>query len=342
MRSNAGSLRSWLLLLPLFAACDRGSGLEREFVALGTVVTISATDVSEPVFDAAADDLERHLLSIGVAWYPHSPGELRDLNAAIASGGSAVVSPALITLLEKAADYERRSGGRFNACIGRLSELWGFYELPEGPGEAPARAVLDALVQTRPGCRQLHIDHRTRTVSSTNRNVAVDVGGIAKGALLGDARRILLAHGIDDAIVNLGGDLLVTGQVDGRDARIGIRAPAGTTPMAGLDVRPGEAVVTSGNYERFVEIDGERHPHILDPATGRPVRHTASVSVVHSDATLADAAATALLVGGPDAFEELVAAFGLDYALLVDAKGDTRLTSAMAERVHWPDAGTDP
>ena len=61
------------------------------------------------------------------------------------------MSPALITLLVKAADYERRSGGRFNACIGRLSELWGFYELPEGPGEAPARAVLDALVQTRPG-----------------------------------------------------------------------------------------------------------------------------------------------------------------------------------------------
>ncbi len=341
MRSSAVSARSWLLLLPLIAACDRGSNQEREFVALGTVVTVSASNANEAAFAAAAADLERHLLAMGAEWYPLTPGELRNLNTAIASGRSATVSPALMALLEKAMEYERRSGGRFNACIGRLSALWGFYDLPDGPVEPPAPADLNALVATLPGCRQLSIDLATGAVSSTNRNVAVDVGGIAKGALLDDARRILLAHGIDDAIVNLGGDLLVAGQVDGRDARIGIRGPAGTMPMAGLSVGSGEAVVTSGNYERFVEIDGVRHPHILDPATGRPVQHTASVSVVHTDATLADAAATALLVGGPDAFDELVAAFDLDYAVLVDAKGDTRLTSAMAERLHWIEAGRE-
>ena len=315
--------------------------MEREFVALGTVVIVSASNVSQPVFEAAVADLERHLLSLGAAWYPRSPGELRDLNTAIAGGGTAVVSSALISLLEKATEYERRSGGRFNACIGRLSELWGFYDLPDGPVQAPDQGDLDTLVATRPACRQLRIDRETREVSSPNPYVAVDVGGIAKGALLDDARRILLAHGIRDAIVNLGGDLLVTGLVAGRNARIGIRAPVGTTAMAGLDVHPGEAVVTSGNYERFVEIDGEHYPHILDPATGSPVRHTASVSVVHGDPTLADAAATALLVGGPDAFDELVAAFGLDYALLVDAKGDTRLTPAMADRLNWIEAGRD-
>ena len=93
--------------------------------------------------------------------------------------------------------------------------------------------------------------------------------------------------------------------------------------------------MTSGNYERFIEIDGKRYTHIFDPRTGYPVEHTASVTVVDTDPVLADAAATALLVGGPNEFDEIVAMMDLTYALLIDTQGDIRLTPAMAERLHW-------
>ena len=328
----AGTL---LLLVAALAACDGHDLREREFVALGTVVTVSARDVPDERFAAAATAVERHLNAAGRAWYARAPGELKQLNSALAAGRGAVVTPALRDLLARSAELEQRTRGRFNACLGRLSEAWGFYDLPASPATLPPAAHIAAILASRPSCGDLEIDAGSGAVSSPNRLVAVDVGGIAKGALLADAAKILRDHGIENAIVDLGGDLIVIGRVAGRAARIGIRAPGGGAPLAGLKAQPGEAVMTSGNYERYVTIDGERYAHILDPVTGRPVAHTASVTVVHGDPVLADAAATALLVGGPDAFDELVAALGLEYALLVAVNGDTRLTSGMAERLHW-------
>ena len=94
-------------------------------------------------------------------------------------------------------------------------------------------------------------------------------------------------------------------------------------------------VISSGNYERFFEIDGKRYHHILDPATGFPVPHTAAVTVVHSDPVLADAAATALLVGGVENFDSLVATLDLEFALLIPSSGDVVLTTGLRERLNW-------
>ncbi|MDZ7642777.1 MAG: FAD:protein FMN transferase [Woeseiaceae bacterium] len=100
--------------------------------------------------------------------------------------------------------------------------------------------------------------------------------------------------------------------------------------------------MTSGNYERYFEYEGRRYAHVLDPRTGYPATGTASVTVVHRDPVLADAAATALLVGGVDDFDALCARLGLEQALLITAGGDVRLTPALAARVHWLDGRTGP
>ena len=148
---------------------------------------------------------------------------------------------------------------------------------------------------------------------------------------------ILGKHAIDNAIVNIGGDLSVIGSVNGREARIGIRSPIGGTPIAGIDVQSEETVFTSGNYERYIDIDGRRYTHVFDPRTGYPVGHTASVTVVDRDPVRADAAATALMVGGPAEFDSIVDSMNLSYALLIDTSGDTRLTRGMRERIDWLD-----
>ena len=165
----------------------------------------------------------------------------------------------------------------------------------------------------------------------------LDLGGIAKGAILEDSVQILQGLEISNAIINIGGDLTVMGDVNGRPASIGIRSPAAETAIASVDIRAGETIVTSGDYERFVEIDGERYSHILNPRTGYPVEHTSAVTVIHSDAILADAAATALMVGGSAEFEQLTDALELEFALLIDTSGDLRLTPAMDLRLNWLD-----
>ena len=163
----------------------------------------------------------------------------------------------------------------------------------------------------------------------------IDLGGIAKGAILEDCIRVLLQQGISDAIVDIGGDLTVHGNIKGKPAHIGVRSPVADDPIASIDIVDGETIVTSGSYERYVEIAGRRYTHILDPQSGYPVDHTAAVTVVHDDPMLADAAATALMVGGAEEFDALTQALDIDFALLIDASGDLRLTQSMDERLHW-------
>ena len=91
---------------------------------------------------------------------------------------------------------------------------------------------------------------------------------------------------------------------------------------------------TSGNYERYREHDGIRYPHIIDPRTGGPVQEIASATVVHRDAALADAAATALVVAGSKQWRGVAERLGIDQAMVVDAQGRIDQTAAMQERLR--------
>ena len=337
MRSSL-SWPSFLLALAVLAtACaPEKRDYQHDFYTFGTIVSVSFFAVSAEDNQTARERLEALFTDFNSNWYPWAPGELQRINDAIAADRSIDVSDRLRSVILAATDYEIISRGRFNAGLGRVSELWGLHDLANPRTSLPDPDALTSLLGTEPGLESLQ--WRGSQLSSRNTRVMIDLGGIAKGSVLVYCVAVLDSLGIDNAIINIGGDLVVMGQVDGRAARIGIRSPTDGVPIAGLDVGAGEAVITSGNYERFVEIDDARYPHILDPSTAYPVTHTASVTVVHDDPQRADAAATALLVGGADEFEDLVARLGLRYALLIDASGDTRLTPAMAERLHWIDS----
>lgn len=339
MRSRNAWLNGAVAVALLAAACEPPRDHSARLLQFGTVVTINAYGTTAVEFDAAVADLEGYFRTIGRDWYPWADGELERVNAAIADGRKIDVSPELQAIIEAAAEFEIRTGGRFNAGLGRLAELWGFHDLPSAPEHRPAAVDIDTIIAGRPGAASLEWDGTI--LLSGNPVTMLDLGGIAKGAIVRESLRQLERHGIMNAIVNLGGDLAVSGSVRGRDARIGIRSPQGEAPVAGLIVRSGEAVFTSGNYERYVVIDGVRYPHVLDPRTGEPVTHTASVTVVHDDPVMADAAATALLVGGIDEFPMLAGSLGLDFAMIIDASGDLRLTPGMRERLHWREAGND-
>ena len=304
-----------------------------DFYAFGTEVSVTLYSVTTPQAQSATEQLQAHYADVGHNWYPWRRGELHAINNAMRSGSRIDVSPRLAGVIRRAAEFELISGGRFNAGLGRLTELWGLHEISAIPSTLPKKADITAILADSPGAARIDWDQdRAGTRSDF---VMLDLGGIAKGAILEDSVTILLDLGISNAIINIGGDLTVLGNVRGRPARIGIRSPGNRSPIASLSVDDGETVVTSGIYERFVEIAGIRYAHILDPATGYPVDHAVSATVIHVDPVLADAAATALIVGGTDEFDALTEAFGLDLALLIDSSGDVRLTPSMRERLHW-------
>jgi len=339
------SSRNWpsaaLAVAALLTACAPSNrDYHHELHFFGTIVSVSLYDVSSRQDQAALEDLVDFFHDAGNNWYPWAPGELQRINDAIAGGNAIEVSERLAELIRSAAFYESESHGRFNAGLGHLSELWGFQPVMLGLDKLPDATLLAQLVDSKPSALDIRWDGST--LSSPTQHLMLDLGGIAKGAILAISTGILEQHGIENAIVNIGGDLTVVGRVNGRDAHVGIRSPDNGLAVAGLNVRSKETVVTSGNYERFVVIGGVRYTHVFDPLTGYPVDHTASVTVVDADPVRADAAATALMVGGAAAFDELVNLLELRYALLIDVSGDTRLTPGMRERLHWIDATDTP
>ena len=296
-------------------------------------MTVSLYDVNESQADRVRLSLQTYFATVGHDWYPWLPGELQRVNSAIGAQQPVEVNAQLAAVIRRAADIETLSNNTFNAGLGRLTELWGLNDITVVPERVPDTAAIDELLAT--DISLTGIRWNGDEISDAPATLMIDLGGIAKGAILEESIRILRAAGIDNAIVNIGGDLTVLGSVNGRPARIGIRSPTASEPLAAVDINAGETIVTSGNYERYFEIDGRRYTHILDPRSGYPVEHTASVTVIHTDAMLADAAATALVVGGSQEFEALTQSLGLKFALLIDTSGDLRLTPAMGERLDW-------
>lgn len=323
----------------IVGACQRIPDQQRQLYAFGTIVTLRFSGASNDQINTAVSELERKYVILDVDWYPWiKPGATRGgnlfaLNESIANGQSLEVDPDLARLIRRASEMEQLSAGRFTAATGSLTRLWGLVDPANPPNTLPDPATIQRLLDAGMHTRSLHWEGNT--LSSSSREIELDLGGIAKGAILKLSVDILQQHGIRNAIVDIGGDLTVVGSIQGRAARIGIRSPGGNSTVGWLQVHDGETVVTSGDYERYFELEGRRYQHIFDPRSGYPVQHTASVTVVHSDPLLADAAATALMVGGMAEFDEICRQLGIVDALLIGPAGDLRLTPTMQKRVNW-------
>lgn len=339
-RSDAELVVLCLLTIGLASSCEsrNGDSLQQLF-AFGTRVELNIYGGEAGQVRDVTARIEARYREVDRDWYPwdrasfSTLGELQRINVALASGQSIEVSPELAQLIRRATIVEQRSMGKFNAGIGRLTRLWGFNDVLQDDWAPPSAVSVQELIALAPGSD--HLQWQNNVLSSHSTVTRIDLGGIAKGAILDLTIALLREGGVENAIVNIGGDLSVLGNVHGRAARIGIRSPVAAEPIGWLDVADGETVVTSGDYERFFEYQGQKYQHILDPRNGFPVRHTASVTVIDRDAVLADAAATALVVAGMDEFDQTCAALGIQQAILIDSSGELRLTADMNRRVNW-------
>jgi len=238
----------------------------------------------------------------------------------------------VLPVLEAAQRQSRASGGLFNPAIGALVALWGFHS-DELPARPPPAERIRALLARRPAMTDLEI--RGLRVRSRNPAVRLDFGGSAKGHAVDVAVARLQSLGVRDAMVDAGGDLRVIGRHGDRPWRIGIRHPRRAAVLASVALAPGEAIFTSGDYERYFIYRGRRYHHILDPRSGYPAAGAQSVTVIHDNGLDADAAATALFVAGPEAWPRVARAMGIRYVMMVAADGSVTMNPAMAERLRF-------
>jgi thiamine biosynthesis lipoprotein len=207
----------------------------------------------------------------------------------------------------------RQSGGAFDATSGVLRHAWNF-----AAARAPTDSELAPLVE-RVGWDRVEL--REDRVRLRDAGMELDFGGFGKEYAVDRAALVLREAGIASALVDLAGDMAMLGsQPGGEPWRVGVRHPRDRSRIvAALEIESG-AIATSGDYERFIEVDGVRHCHILDPRTGRSARGFQSVTVHASTCLVAGSATTVAMVKGEAEGREWLESLGLAY-LCVAADG---------------------
>ncbi|MDN5204515.1 FAD:protein FMN transferase [Fulvivirgaceae bacterium BMA10] len=205
------------------------------------------------------------------------------------------VDQELFDLINRAKKISTLTDGAFDISYASMDKIWKF----DGSMKTLPDPDLVKNSVARIDFKNIMLDPEKGTVFLKEKGMKIGFGAIGKGYAANKAKSIMLSLGIQNGLVNAGGDLIAWGKkADGSDWQIGIANPKDKEGIFSWLTINEMAVVTSGDYERFVMFDGKRYAHIIDPRTGYPVSETKSVTIICPDAELADALATSVFVLG--------------------------------------------
>ncbi len=247
---------------------------------------------------------------------------------AINQTGSGTLTGKASSLMEQALEICRRTDGALDLSIYPIVRAWGFttgsYQVPD---EAEIQALLPLV-----DYRKIQYDAADGDVTLPE-GMKIDLGSVAKGYAGQLVAQMLREHGVQSALLNLGGNVQTVGaKPDGSPWQIGIKDPQGEDAMMVLSVED-QAVVTSGGYERYFEQDGQTYWHIMDPSTGHPADSgLISVTIVGDEGVVCDGLSTALFVMGLEKAADLWAQSGDFEAVFVTASGEVYITEGLRDR----------
>ncbi|WP_137936439.1 FAD:protein FMN transferase [Chitinivorax sp. B] len=326
------------LALVLLAACSKEPYKQESFV-LGTRVEIAILDEDEVKAKQAAAAVLADLDKLHRRFHAWQPSEITQLNEAFARGAQPQPAEAdLLQLLRDARRFEAWSNGLFNPAMGGLIKAWGFHA-DTFESKLPDDAEIKRLLATKPSLQSLAIGDQS--VASHNSANQLDLGGIAKGWALDREVAMLRKMGIKSALLNLGGNVIAIGK-KGDDAWVvGIQHPSQNGPIATVELRDGEAIGTSGDYQRYFELFGKRYHHLIDPRTGYPAQGMQAATVLVQAGSqaglLSDIVTKPLFIGGPASARDFITQFQVADVLMIDAKGKVYASDSMLKRLKWAD-----
>jgi thiamine biosynthesis lipoprotein len=328
-----------VLLTLLAAACSRPALHSQESYVFGTRVEVLVWGEPEDKARAATAEVLREFDRFHRTYHAWQPSEMTALNDALAAGRPHDVTPEFAGYLREAQDIAAKGEYLFDPGIGRLIELWGFHDDTFKP-QLPDPTKLAELIRAKPSIGQIKIEGTKVSLDGTPPGaVALDFGGYLKGVALDRAAAIFKERGIANALINIGGNVMALGSKGGTPWRVGIQHPRAATPLATMELRDGEAIGTSGDYQRYFELDGKRYCHLIDPRTGWPSTGTQAVTVLippgfgNGKAGMwSDVASKPLFIAGKD-WRRLADKLGITQVLRVNGDGGIEMTDAMRARV---------
>ncbi|KAB2639989.1 MAG: FAD:protein FMN transferase [Verrucomicrobia bacterium] len=337
----------------LLTGCAKDPLVQRESFVFGTRVEILIWGASTDKANEAASAVLQEFDRLHREFHAWQPSQLTALNDDIAAGKPHKVSPELAQLIIDAQNESKRGDYLFDPGIGAEVKLWGFHDDTFKP-QLPDAEALEALKSAHPSISDLVMDGLCPglgkssdvaagcQVLSLNRAVALDFGGYLKGVALDHAAAILRANGVKNALVNIGGNIIALGKKGDQPWRVGIQHPRNTGPLASLELRDGEAIGTSGDYQRYFEFNGRRYCHLIDPRLAMPADGTQSLTILIPAGQVkpgmrSDADSKPLFVAGKE-WPAMAKKTGLAHILRVDNLGKVEITPEMKSRITFETA----
>ena len=296
--------------LLIAAAASRAEGDEPtrfEFtrVRMGVPFNITVYAPSEAVANSATDAAYRRIKELNDVFSDYDPrSEVSRLLRDAKPGEPVKISHDLLTVLQRAEAISNASDGAFDVTVGPVVKLW---RRSWRSKVKPTQAAIDEAL-SRVGFQYVSLDREASTATFAKSGMQLDFGAIAKGYACDEALKLLREQGITSALVEAGGDMACGDAPPGKPGwTIAIEALANEKEQHKRFVAVKNCgVATSGDAYQFIEFDGERYSHIVDPKTGFGLTHRSSVTVIAPDGTTADALASAASVLGPERGKTLI------------------------------------
>lgn len=328
--------RLFILIITLVYGC---TPVPKEFthtiLQFDTQINVTLYDVDEKLATQAFADLDRDYAHYQQSWTPYAPSALTRINQLIPTGEAFSVAPSVLPLITQSITLAKQTDNLYNPAIGKLIKLWQFHRHDDPDIKPPDAEKISQLVAANPQLDNLSFDGIK--MRSNNPQVELNFGAFAKGYAVDTSIQHLREMGINNAIFAVAGDVKALGRHGDRAWRVGIKHPRQDGVIASIEMQGEEGISTSGDYERFFLYQGKRYHHILDPRTGYPAEGTQAVTVLHQNSGLADVAATALFVAGPEHWFELAKKLQLKYVLFIDAEGNIEVTPELMKRLVFLD-----
>ncbi len=293
-------MKTLILLISCFIlifiiSCNKGFVSFSNIFVVDTMMSLKIGNLNRKKALSLKNFVIKEINRLDKVFNVHNPNsEISRLNSK-AFNNFIQLSPDLLSVLKKAIYYARLTSGAFDPSILPLKQLWDFrnrsINLPI-PSPSSIQRILKRV-------NYKYIVVSGNRVKFTHKNVALDLGGIAKGYIIDRVGSLLKQNGVRNALINIGGDVLAFGKNNKRKWRVGIQHPRKSVKLIKIINLSDASVVTSGDYERYFIKNQTRYHHILDPKTGMPANKCISVTVISNTAMDADALSTSIFVLGP-------------------------------------------
>jgi len=321
-----------------FLFCSRPQRYSLSKFAMGTIVTITVDSTSPKKAYEAINQAFETIQNIEQKMSPYIPtSDVAHINNNLKT----TVSNDTFTVIEQSLELSHKTNGLFDITFAACGKLWKLNSpsfIPPSPLEI--KQQLACVNYTL-----IHLNPQTLEIIKQKPCITIGLGGIAKGYAITQAASTLKHFGIQQGIVEAGGDLEVLGDNYGYGYTIGIKHPRQEGIIGTVVLRDGQSIATSGDYERYAMYKGKRYHHILNPKTGYPAQSDIiSVSVIATNATICDGYATALFIMGSEqaiAFCKKNASLKLQ-CIIIDTNMNICLSESLLQNVSFPHYSVHP